>query len=226
MSKIKNTNVGILLNLGYFECSKLAVEGILSQRNLGKFPVPRELRRLVPNYEADFDATYASLLLASRYNFKHALELSMKSLFQITYKKPPIGHNIESICEKMKKELVDISIFKNTFNAWEWVVNKYSINDPFTSADYHNELDRYLISTDGRVFPYSELNKITRRDLHLFLRDIKTAKDLFLKMWGEKCYIERCKKSKKTPTPSKSSRIVISKQKNGTYITKAKPKIK
>lgn len=221
IQKESNNKIGQLLNFGYFRNAQLSVKYLLSQKNIGKTQVPRDIKK-IPDYNAPFTIENGATLLAARYNFKHALELSMKSLFSIGEKAIPKGHDLKILLNKMKKELLNHSILTKSFEAWEWLITEYSSKDRFTPNDEKNELDRYIFNQTGATFPYQEIYRVTRRDLQLFLKDIETAKQLFHKMEAEYQFIKYCKKFSLDPELNNSSKTSISKLSNGRYITKMK----
>jgi len=225
MPKKKKVQVGVLLNKGYFRNAQLSIEFLLSQRNIGKTFVHPKIKKKFPQAKSLFHLENGATFLAARFNFKHALELSMKSLFLTADLKIPGGHDLDDLCAKMEKQLVNNSILNKSFAAWEWLIKEYSANDKFAPKDARNELDRYMFSMDGKKFPYKNIHNISRRDLEIFLRDIKTARELFWKMNGEKTFMQLCKKSNLDPEKRNSSQTIICKLKNGRYITKRKKKI-
>ena len=202
---------------GYFRSAQLSVEYLLKQRNIGK--------QQYSNQKPLFTLENGSVFLAARFNFKHVLELSMKALFLMANKKVPSGHDIKGICEDMKTELLNKSILQASFDAWEWLIKEYYINDKFTpNNDPMNVMDRYIYSKTGNKFPYKKIHSTTRKDLEIFWRDIKTAKNLFFRMQSEHSFIEYCKMFRLNPNKKikSSSEIIILHLKNGRYITKRK----
>lgn len=224
MANKKKIQVGIMLNFGYFRGAQLLVKYLLSQKNIGKSFTSKDIMQKYPDYNSPFELESGSIFLAARYNFKHALELSMKSLF-LTAKSdiPKNGHNLTKLCEKMQENLLNESILEQSFNAWEWLINKYYKKDKFAPED-NNELDRYMFSLNGNKFPYKDIHSTSQKDLKNFLRDIKTAKNLFWKMNAEYGLIKSCKKFNLDPNieSRKCSKTIICKLKNGRYITKRK----
>jgi len=220
MTQNNKIQVGVLLNLGYFRNAQLSVNFLLSQRNIGKTPFSRWIKK-APNYIPPFDIENGAVFLAARFNFKHALELSMKSLFLTAQKTIPSGHDLEKLCNEMKKELLNKAILKQSFEAWEWLIREYSINDKYTPKDAQNQLDRYMFDTNGKQFPYKNIHSVTRKDLKRFLIDIKTAKRLFWRMNAEHDSIRSYKKFNLNPNKIKN-KTIICKFKNGRYITRRK----
>lgn len=216
----KNIKVGPLLSFGYFRAAQLAVDHLIAQKNIGKVDVSKI--NSISGYLVPFDFENGALLLAARYNFKHALEVSMKSLFLIGDKGVPSGHNISDIAEKMRKELLGHSISEKSYKAWKWLIEEYSIKDRFIKNDTQNELDRYMFSKGGSMFPYKEIHKINRGDLRRFLENIKTAKNLYYKMMSEYDRIKYCQKFDLDIERDIGSKIIICKRSDGTYFTRRK----
>jgi HEPN domain-containing protein len=222
MSKVSKIQVGVMLSLGYFRSAQLSVNFLLSQKNIGKIFVPKSIKKAYRDYIPPFDLENGSIFLAARFNFKHALELSIKSLFLTAEKTVPEGHNLEILCDKMKKELLNVSILQKSFDAWEWMIKEYFTNDKYAPKDAYNELDRYMFAINGKQFPYKAIHSITRKDLKIFLRDIKTAKRLFWRMNAEHDSIKGCKKINLDPNKKIKSKTIICRLINGRYITKRK----
>jgi len=226
MSKKKNIQIGVLLNKGYFRNAQLSIEFLLSQRNIGKTFVHPTIKKKFPQAKSLFHLENGATFLSARFNFKHALELSMKSLFLTAGFKIPGGHDLEKLCEKMKKQLVNHSILSKSFAAWEWLIKEYSADDKFAPKDAQNQLDRYMFGMDERKCPYKKIHNISRKDLEIFLRDIKTARELFWKMNGEQTFVQSYKKFNLDPEKRLKSNTIICKLKNGSYITKRRPRNK
>lgn len=226
MAKKKNVQIGVLLNQGYFRNAQLSIEFLLSQRNIGKTFVHPAIKKRFSQAKSLFHLENGATFLSARFNFKHALELSIKSLFLTAKLEIPSVHDLEKLCEKMKKQLVSHSILSKSFAAWEWLIKEYSTNDKFAPKDAQNQLDRYMFSMDGKKFPYKKIHNISRKDLEIFLRDIKTARELFWKMNAEKTLMQSCKKFNLDPEKRNSSATIICKLKSGRYITKKKPRNK
>ncbi|MCK5589215.1 MAG: hypothetical protein KAI16_02810 [Candidatus Pacebacteria bacterium] len=221
--KKRKIQVGSMLNFGYFRGAQLLIEYLLSQKNIGKSFTSKDIIQKYPDYDPPFTLENGAIFLAARYNFKHALELSMKSLFLNAKMIVPTGHNLQDICKKMRIELLSKSILEPSLTAWEWLIDRYYINDKFAPKD-KNELDRYMVSLNGNKFPYKKIHDLKRKDLTDFLRDIKTAKNLFYEMDSECDFIKSCNKFNFNPSikSRECSKIIICKLKDGRYITKRK----
>ena len=223
MAKKSKMEVGTMLCYGYFRSAQLAIEYLLAQKNIGKTPLFGGEKYLYPNYKPLFTLESGSILIAARFNFRHALELSMKSLFSTAKINIPAGHDLGNLCKKMKSNLLNKSILQSSFDAWKWLIEIYYSKDKFAPND-RNELDRYMFSKIGHKFPYKNIHTITSKDLKLFLGDIKTAKNLFWRMSSEYTFINYCKKFGLDPEKKYRhiTKIIICKLPSGRYITRRK----
>ena len=215
--------IGEMLCLGYFRSAQLSTEYLLSQKNIGKTFISKDIIKKIPTYKTPFTLENGSAFLAARFNFKHALELSMKSLFSIAKVSVPGGHDLSSLCNKIKITLLNKSVLQQTLDAWEWIIDEYYKKDKFAPND-RNELDRYMFSKDGNKFPYKNIHAVTKKDLKTFLRDIKTAKQLFWSMNSQSDLIKYCKKFNLNPDKQfkKNTKTIVYKLKNGRYTTRRK----
>lgn len=213
--------VGRMLSFGYFRNAQLSLEYILNEKNIGKILIPK--KNNINGYQIPFNIECGMLFIAARFNFKHGLEISMKYLLQNAEKKIPITHKLNSICDKIERELVNSFIFSKTFDAWKWIIDKYYVGDKFAPMD-NNELDKYMFSQNGDSFPYKNIHYTNKKDIKIFLRDIKTAKNLFYKMIQEYDLIKYCEKfNLNVNREQKKSKIIICKsKKSGEYFIRTK----
>lgn len=220
--KVIKIQVSPTLCFGYFRAAQLSLQYVLNQRNIGKFKTSRNIRDKFPTYNPPFDKENGNLIMTARFNFKHALELSMKALF-MKVQEPPAGHDLEEICKEMRNKLLNVSILEESLEVWEWLVDNYYTNDKFAPKDV-NELDRYMFSRTGNKFPYKDIHSLTRKDLQVFLRDIKTAKQLFWRMDAEYDFINACKKFGYDPNKKQknTTKTIVCRTKNGRYYTRRK----
>ena len=218
---LKSNKVWVFLNYWYFKSAQLLVEYLFSQKNIGKIS-NRKIN--YSTYNPIFSLENGAIFLSAWYNFRHALELSMKSLFLTAQKKVPKWHNLDDLCKNMEIKLLNYSILSYSFDAWKWLIDKYYKNDKFAPYDNMNELYRYMFWKNGIQFQYKSIHNLSKKDLINFLRDIKTAKNLFFMMQSQYGFIRLWKKFNINLNNKyrKCTKTIVCKYKNWNYITKRK----
>ncbi len=170
------------LSYGYYRIAQQGLGYILSAPNYGKIVLGYKSCR-IENFTLEMGAVF----MAVNYNFRHALEISMKGLLDGNNQSVPITHKLTDLLSVIETEFYNKRLLSDDlWIAWEWLIKKYSDYDPYANADGKNELSRFMVSTKrDKRFAYADIHRLRRRDLDVFLRDIKTAKNLTHRMESE-----------------------------------------
>lgn len=170
------------LSYGYYRIAQLGLSYILSKHNLGKIIIHHNKHQI-----ENFSLEIGALFMAVNYNFRHALEISMKGLLDGNNLKVPPNHKLTDSLNAIKTEFYDKKLLSDdSWKAWEWLVKKYSEHDPYAELDGTNVLSRFMVNRDGnKRFAYTEIHHLKRKDLNTYLLDIKTAKNLTHRMESE-----------------------------------------
>ena len=209
------------LSRGYYRIAQQGLKYILGEPNYGK--IVWDYKK---NQQENFSLEMGALFMAVHYSFKHALEISMKGLLDENNQTPilKLNHSLTGLLSAVKIEFYSKGLLsEDLWMAWEWVVRKYSENDPYAKEDERNELSRFMVSKNrDKRFAYADIHRLKRKDIVVFLRDIKTAKNLTYRMESE-IQMRNAYLSNRWDMPIKAfSKTIICKSKTGYYTRRRK----
>lgn len=207
------------LSYGYYRIAQQGLSYILGQHHYGKIII-RHNRQRTENFFLETGAVF----MAVNYNFRHALEISMKGLLDENNQEVPETHKLTDLLRVIKTQFYEIKLISDdSWKAWEWLVMKYSELDPYAKLDGANELSRFMVNMKrNKRFAYTDIHQLKRKNLSVYLRDIKTAKNLTHRMDSE-IQVRKSYLSNGWPLPTKPfSKTIICKTKSGYYTRRRK----
>lgn len=207
------------LSRGYYRIAQQGLKYILDEPNYGKIVWGHK-----KNKQENFSLEMGTLFMAVNYNFRHALEISMKGLLDENNQSIPNTHKLTDLLSMIETEFYNKRLLSdNLWEAWKWLVKKYSESDPYAKGDGKNELSRFMVSAKrDKRFAYADIHRLKRKDIVVFLRDIKTAKNLTYRMESE-IQMRNAYLSNGWDMPIKAfSKTIICKSKTGYYTRRRK----
>ena len=216
---MKMDKIPTSLSYGYYRIAQQGLGYILSASNYGKIVLGYKRNRI-----ENFTLEMGALFMAVNYNFRHALEISMKGLLDENNQSIPNTHKLTDLLSIIETEFYNKRLLSDDlWMAWEWLIKKYSEYDPYANADGKNELSRFMVSAKrDKRFAYADIHRLKRKDLDVFLRDIKTEKNLTHRMESE-IQTRNAYLNNGWDLPTKPfSKTIICKSKTGYYTRQRK----